>query len=75
LQVMDLGLEELIKLEILIRKQLIGRQESYELGEWKKAHRKAAKSLHPDHNPDGSVDFILVHEAFKALRPIFRPLA
>lgn len=60
-------------IELLIRKKWLARKDHYSLSEWKKAHRRAVRALHPDSgsNKDAS-EFSLVHEAFKEIEGLFK---
>ena len=72
LKVSTLNSLQTLALELLVREGWIPRQETYELTEWKKAHRKAAKALHPDTNPNNNTQFTEIHETFKNLKPLFK---
>lgn len=73
LTVSELSTELLLAVEHLIRAGHVPRSDVYELNEWKKAHRTAVRSLHPDVCPDAdAAEFSEIHEAFKSLTGLFK---
>lgn len=73
MSVEELGMKELAQWELLVRRGWVPRKQSYSLSEWKQAHRKAVRRLHPDTRSSESTDsFSEVHEGFKALKSCFK---
>ncbi len=73
MSVADLNAGAMAQLELLIRGSWVKRADRYGLSEWKKAHRKAVKALHPDFNDKSkNAEFSEVHENFKSLQSHFK---